>query len=226
MTMKNKLYLVRHGENLANVRMMLSSRKVDYPLNERGRLQAEQTAKYFREIRIDEIYASPLKRAYETAQAIAAPHGLTVATREGFREVYTGDLEDRPDSPESWREWFRITRAWMDGQPETSFPNGEDLYTVRGRMRADLEAVLAGKNGRAILIVTHVGILMATITELCPRASMAEVIEKESQNCAVTEVDMQLRDGKWTGELIRWGDFSHLHGEASKFTPALMRFED
>ena len=224
--MKNKIYFVRHGENLANIRMMLSSRKIDYPLNERGRLQADQTAWYFRDTRIDEIYASPLKRAYETAQAIAAPHALEVAIRENFREVHTGDLEDRPDSPESWREWFRVTRAWMDNRPETRFPNGEDHCMVRERMRSGLEEILDRKDGRVTLIVTHVGLLMATIADLCPEVNVAEVMEKESQNCSVTEVDMQLRNGRWSGELVRWGDFSHLHGEAANFTPALMRFED
>jgi broad specificity phosphatase PhoE len=222
----NKIYLVRHGENLANIRVMLSSRKVDYPLNERGRLQAEQTADYFRSSKIDEVYASPLKRAVETAQIIAAPHDLLVNIRENFREIYTGVLEDRPDSVESWRGWHQVTRAWIDGLPGTRFPGGEDHFMVRERMRLGLEEILDGKNGRTILIVSHIGLLTATITEICPEVSPAEIIRKETQNCAIAEVEMTCKDGRWTGKLVRWGDFSHLHGEAAKFTPPLMQMNE
>jgi broad specificity phosphatase PhoE len=41
------LYLVRHGENLANITKEFSYRAVDYPLTPKGILQAEQTAEYF-----------------------------------------------------------------------------------------------------------------------------------------------------------------------------------
>jgi broad specificity phosphatase PhoE len=222
--MKNKLYLVRHGENPANVLGQLSSRIIDFPLNERGRLQASQTAEYFRSITIHEIYSSPLKRAYETAQIIAAPHGLQVAPLENFREIFTGKCEEEDAASEaSWGIWFQVNQAWLAGNLETRFPGGENYYEVRDRMRAGLEQVLAGKDGRSILIVAHIGILTATISDLCPAVDIHQIVKKETQNCAITEVEMQQVDGRWQGELVRWSDFSHLHGEAAKFTPGLKR---
>ena len=38
------LYLIRHGENLANLTKEFSYLKVDYPLTPKGKLQAAQTA--------------------------------------------------------------------------------------------------------------------------------------------------------------------------------------
>ncbi len=47
-----KIYLVRHGENVANLTKEFSHRKVDHSLTPKGRLQAEQIAAYFKDIRI------------------------------------------------------------------------------------------------------------------------------------------------------------------------------
>lgn len=223
---QNKIYFVRHGENLANLRGMLSSRIVDFSLTERGRLQASQTADYFREHKIDAIYASPLKRAIETAEFIARPHGLSVGVRESFREVYTGELEDRPDSPDSWREWGRITQAWRSGQVELAFPGGESLVMVRERVRAGLEEILSGQDGKVIVIVTHIGLLMSTIGDLCPGADHDMVFAKESQNCAITEIDLRREAGCWKGDLVLWSDYTHLQGDAANFTPPLVHVED
>ncbi len=45
-----KIYLVRHGENVANLTKEFSHRKVDHSLTPKGRLQAKQTAAYFKDI--------------------------------------------------------------------------------------------------------------------------------------------------------------------------------
>jgi hypothetical protein len=52
------------------------------------------------------------------------------------------------------------------------------------------------------------------------------VFAKESQNCAITEVDFRREDSCWTGELVRWSDFAHLNGDAANFTPPLVHLKD
>lgn len=64
----NTVYLIRHGENPANLTHDFSYKQVDFSLTAKGILQAEQTADYFKSQAPDEIYASPLKRARETAE--------------------------------------------------------------------------------------------------------------------------------------------------------------
>ena len=84
-TPAHTLFVVRHGENPANVNREFSYKLVDYSLNEKGIQQAEETAVYFLDKGIHEIYSSPLRRALETAEIIAAPLGLPVTVMEEFR---------------------------------------------------------------------------------------------------------------------------------------------
>lgn len=68
------LYLVRHGETDYNRRRIMQGRRIDAPLNETGRAQAEALAERFADAPLDAIYSSTLKRADATADAIAARH--------------------------------------------------------------------------------------------------------------------------------------------------------
>ena len=63
----NRLFLVRHGENVANLTKEFSYRLVDRSLTDKGVEQARQTAVYFQDKSIHAVYTSPLKRAAETA---------------------------------------------------------------------------------------------------------------------------------------------------------------
>ena len=74
----NRLYLVRHGENPANLTKEFSYRRVDYGLTPKGVLQARQTAEFFKGKAVHAVYSSPLKRAAETAGIIAAELELRV----------------------------------------------------------------------------------------------------------------------------------------------------
>jgi probable phosphoglycerate mutase len=216
----NKLYLVRHGENPANLTKEFSSRKIDYPLTPKGRLQAEQTAAYFRGKEIHEIYASSLKRAVETAGIIALDLDLETTVMDNFRELDVGDLEEHPDLEEAWRIHFSVIQSWLDGSPETRFPGGENYYIAARRMREGVEHILAGKTERNIIIVGHGGIFAASAIDLCPGIDL-KMLKMENHNCSISEMDMSLNNGFWSGELVRWADFSHLHGRAAELVSGL-----
>src|SRR4029077_4428252 len=89
----NTLYLVRHGENPANITKEFSYHAVDYPLTPKGVLQAEQTAEYFSSRGVDAIYTSPLLRARQTAEILARRIAVSVYLREEMREINVGSLE-------------------------------------------------------------------------------------------------------------------------------------
>ncbi|MCI0519047.1 MAG: histidine phosphatase family protein [Chloroflexi bacterium] len=214
--MENKLYLLRHGENPANLSKEFSCRKVDYPLTAKGRLQAQQTGEYFQRLGVDEIYTSPLKRAAETAEIIAARLGLSCVILEDLRELDVGDLEDTHGSAEGWRVHNGVLRAWIGGALETRFPSGEDYYQAEARMRRAVAHILGEKDGRRILICGHGGLFTTTIKDLCPTVDFQAVWRAETQNCAVSELAMQRQNGRWQGDLLRWADTSHLSGEAAE----------
>lgn len=215
------IYLVRHGENPANLTKELSCRKVDYPLTLKGRLQAEQTGLHFRGINVGAIYASPLKRAGETAQIIAAVNGLEIRVVENFRELDVGDLEDMGNSSQAWQIHFQVIRDWMNGKPETSFPGGENYFMARQRLRDGIEKALNNRTEGEIIIVGHGGIFSIGLLDLCPGTD-AEILRRtDYHNCAISEIAMQKLDGRWVGKLVRWADASHLSGEAADLVSGL-----
>ena len=65
-----KLYVTRHGETVVNAQHRVSGRG-DVPLTDRGRAQAQALAQRAAGEPINLILASPLQRAWETAQAVA-----------------------------------------------------------------------------------------------------------------------------------------------------------
>jgi probable phosphoglycerate mutase len=221
--MKNTLYLLRHGENPANLSKEFSCRKVDYPLTPKGRLQAEQTGEYFLRLGLDEIYASPMRRTVETAEIIAQRLGIPFEIVEELRELDVGELEDTHGSEAGWQAHHAVLRAWMGGALETRFPGGEDYRMAEARMRRALERILGEKDGRRILLSGHGGLFTATITDLCPRVDFEAVWRAETQNCAVSELAMQRNNGRWQGELLRWADYSHLYGEAAELVSGLRK---
>src|ERR1051326_5463373 len=140
----NTIYLVRHGENMANITKEFSYKLVDYSLTAKGLLQAQQTADYFAEKHIDGIYSSPLKRALETANIIGQRLGLAVTPMEEFREVNVGSLEGQPPTAENWAAHNKIVEDWYHGHFTSMFPNGENLLMLLDRMKTGLLEVTRG----------------------------------------------------------------------------------
>jgi 2,3-bisphosphoglycerate-dependent phosphoglycerate mutase len=210
----NTLYLIRHGENTANLTREFSHRAVDYSLTPRGIKQAQQTAEYFRTRRLDAIYTSPLKRALETAQIIGAATGREPQVLEQFREVNVGRLEGQPPTHESWAEHDRIVRLWMTEQPELLFPEGENYHMLLARMRSGLAAALRGRANEHVLIVGHGGIFTFTLKDICHAIDLPWLIAQPSRNCSITEIEVTEAAGEWRGTLIAWASTAHLSGDA------------
>lgn len=219
--MKTNLYLVRHGENFANLTKEFSHRRVDYALTPKGQVQATQTGDYFRGKPISAIYASPLRRARETADAIAAACGLDVVVVENFREINVGVLEDQPPTPENWTLHNAILHAWRQGEPERIFPGGENLPMLWQRVSAGYAQILQAHPGQDVVIVGHGGVIAMTTGLFCPEADMASVLRRENFNCAVTQVTAGLVAGKVAGQLVRYGVWDHLHGEAAEIVSSI-----
>ena len=65
-----RLLLIRHAESEGNAQGRLQGRK-EYPLSERGITQAAALAERLTPVPIAAVYASPIRRAAETAEAVA-----------------------------------------------------------------------------------------------------------------------------------------------------------
>src|SRR5689334_22981383 len=122
------LYLVRHGESAGNVNAGLR-RSDDPPLTERGRAQATRAAAALAARRLHGVRSSPLRRARETAEIIAAASGVANRVVDGFAEVDMGSLSDA-ETPQGLAQRQAIFEAWLAGDRARGFPGGEDFAAV------------------------------------------------------------------------------------------------
>jgi len=220
----NTLYLVRHGENPANITKEFSYRHVDYSLTPKGVVQAEQTAVFFQDVPLTAVYASPLKRARETAEIIARTQNLTVTVLEEFREVNVGEMEQRPPTEENWREHDQIMGQWFKGNLTVAFPGGENFLELIERARRGLLEVTRGHDGQRILVASHGGILAALVYYFCPRDH--SLITTIMDNCAITEIEIVTSaDDILDGSISCWASSTHLSGEAAQLISPLLEYE-
>jgi broad specificity phosphatase PhoE len=151
------ILLARHGETDWN-RDGRFQGHADPPLNETGRAQAVELARALANERIAAVYSSPLRRAFETAQVVAAAHGLGPVAVEALREVDVGSwqgltrAEIEARFPEQYARWLGHEQGWEDG--ETYEQMGE-------RVVESLLALAAAHDGERILVVTHGGPIRA-----------------------------------------------------------------
>lgn len=215
----SRIYLVRHGENRANLTKEFSHRRVDYPLTEKGRLQASQTADFFCTQKIDAIYSSPLRRALETAEFISERLDLPITVMEEFREVNVGRLEDEPPSAATWKLHDEIMAAWDQGQHEACFPGGEDYHTLRNRLADALKTVIAQHAQETLILVAHGGVINTIVRNFCGDVDWEQLRHTENHNCSITEVEFQLVNEQMQGQLIHWALCEHLSGQAAQLEP-------
>lgn len=148
-----ELILVRHGETDWNASGIFRGR-ADVGLNETGRRQAEKLGEYLDREKLVIIYSGPLKRARETAAAIAGRQGIEVAVVANLNDFHFGEWQglSLQEVAEKYPEFYR---DWQDTPEQVRVPGGESLEEVRGRALPFVEdAVMRGGEGR-IVMVTH-----------------------------------------------------------------------
>ena len=92
-----RLYFVRHGQSEANVQVVISNRDLPHPLTELGRQQAKALACSLANVPLAAIYSSPIVRAAQTAQIVAAIKSLPVEFADALREPDYGIIEYEGD---------------------------------------------------------------------------------------------------------------------------------
>jgi alpha-ribazole phosphatase len=151
-----RVILLRHGEPQAAVHGRCYG-NLDVALSTTGRAQADRLAAALRDMPLAAIYASPRRRAIESAEPLAAALGLTVETRDGLREIDFGVLEGLTYDEAAARH-PQFYAAWMASPTEVAFPGGESYRQVRARVLATLESLLTAHAGRAFVVCAHGGV--------------------------------------------------------------------
>lgn len=156
-----RLVLVRHGETEHN-RGNITLGRADVPLNERGRLQAAALATSFA-MPPTAIYASPLSRALDTAQAIATACELEVTTDDALIEMDVGEMEHLTGA-ELRERYPDFLGLWLSGDAgDARMPGGESLREVQERAWATIERLRDAHAEGAVVVVTHNFVILTVI---------------------------------------------------------------
>jgi ribonuclease H / adenosylcobalamin/alpha-ribazole phosphatase len=201
--MATTFYLVRHGESAANVDPQ-ARRRDDPALTERGRGQAARAAAALAGAGLAQVLCSPLRRARETAEPIAAAAGAPLSTVDGVHEVDMGALSGA-DAGAGRAEREAIFSAWLAGDRSRSFPGGEDFAAVARRVAARLAAIARDAPGARVAIVTH-RMPIAAAASLCAPAAAAV----PPGGCANGSITVVEADAGGALRLVVYGDARHL----------------
>ncbi len=148
------IILIRHGQTLWNQVERVRG-QVDIALDEVGLAQAAVTARRVAQRwRPVAVYSSPLRRAVQTAQPIAAMLGVQVQTDPGFNDMNFGQWQGLSPQEVNQR-WPELASTWLQAPHLVTFPDGESLDEVKDRSTAALQRVMERHPDEIIAIVGH-----------------------------------------------------------------------
>lgn len=148
-----KLYFTRHGQTFWNVANKICG-ATDIGLTEEGYRQARELGENIRReiisgnVHIDEILASPLSRAYDTAKCIADMTNLPLRAEPRLVEQNFGRYEGTPRNGEEFLH--------DKGQFVSSYGGGESMMRVGQRIYNLLDEL--SQDDKVYLLVAHNGI--------------------------------------------------------------------
>ena len=153
-----ELLLIRHA---LPVRRELAAGRADPELSEDGQMQAELLAGYLESEYLDAVYASPLKRAQETARPLAGQRDVEIITCAGVAEWDQNSAEYIPV------EELKATndprwQAMLDG----SWDSDESVEDFRDRTLIAIESIISDHGGERVAIVCHGGVINGYLSEV------------------------------------------------------------
>lgn len=208
-----RLFLIRHGESVAQVEGFLSGHDTCRGLSDLGRRQAESLGDRLArsgEIQADVVLTSILPRAIETAQIISPAIGGGDPIQDcDLCEIHPGDGEGL-----TWDEW-REKYYREDYDPsEPGAPNGESWLAFNERVARTLKRYVEEHAEKVIVAAVHGGVIEASISafmdlpathgKLVPltNTSITEWVHHEPQ--------FGERGARW--QLARYNDAAHVAG--------------
>jgi probable phosphomutase (TIGR03848 family) len=154
-----QLLLIRHG--LTDwVGNRLPGWTPGIHLSEEGRQQAEALAQRLASLPIKAVYASPLERTVETAEAIAAPHGLGVQIRENLGEIRIGEWTGQSIEDLAKKEEWLAIQFYPSG---VSIPGGETMHEMQTRAVVELDVIRKAHPGATVAVVSHADVIKAAV---------------------------------------------------------------
>ena len=148
-----RIFLVRHGETDGNQKKIYRGHW-DLPLNQNGMAQVKKAGEALRAVELSAIYASPLLRARQTAEAVASQQNVQLVDEEALIDIDYGDWTKLPDA-EVAQKFPDLYGQWRQSPECVLFPDGEGLYDVRRRAQPMVTILAERHPDQSIALVSH-----------------------------------------------------------------------
>lgn len=205
-----RIYLVRHGEAMGNVEEFFQGR-IDTEISEKGKMQLEALSERFKDIRLEALYSSPLKRAVTTAEAVNKYHDLPIIINKDIIEINGGKWEG-----EKWSDIPKLYPAehekWNNAIQTFQAPEGESTQQVYDRMKAAMRFIAAENEGKTIAVVSHGMAIKAYLTYAQGKEWKDYEEQGWADNSAVSLIEY---DENLVPKILMMNDSSHLSAELS-----------
>ncbi len=187
------IYFVRHGETiLTPTRKFSGTGALDPELTADGLAQAERVAAEVAKLEPEVLISSPLKRARQTADAIARATGLSVIDDTDWYELSFGSWdgksieEVKAETPEDYQAWVNSSSYRPGG--------GESYDEAALRIDAAMEKVLSQYPGQKVVVVTHNGVIKSA-ANLAIGGPNDGVFHMDATPCSISSISLWPSDG-------------------------------
>lgn len=197
-----RIYLTRHGETEWNLAHKFQG-KLDSPLTEVGKQQAEWLSERLKDVEFTAIYSSPSGRAFKTAEIVRGQREMAIKAKEELMEMSLGTWEGREikgieaDNDPNYDYFWHHPDLY---EPTT----GEGFQEVIERSYKVLQEIRDSHEGN-VLVVSH-GIVLKSILCVVEKKPLSELWK----GAFMKQTSLTLLEGTEDGfEIVFAGDTSH-----------------
>lgn len=227
------IYVVRHGQTVANRDRIIQGPRIDAELSELGHRQAGSLAEALSRLGLGALFSSPLLRARQTAQAVAegmarpsafdvapALHSAAAASHAALPLQVVPELYEMDYGHFTGRlyeevadEMEQVLDAWRMGFVDEPFPGGESPVLAQHRLRPFLARLRGHAEEGDVAVVAHGRINRVLIASLTG-AGLSALEDFPQANAAITQLEVG------SGQVVvrRLNDTSHLDITSDAFS--------
>lgn len=151
--MTTKIFLIRHGESHQNINDVLSG-ITDIPLSEKGKEQCSLLARYFENVEINKVFATPLQRAKDSARIIFPKHESLIEIAQSLIEFNYGNYEGYKRS-EYDSSNDKIIQQWITAPSNLTFPGGDNIQEHAQKTLTGITKLANENKGMVIACISH-----------------------------------------------------------------------
>src|SRR5574341_688916 len=188
-----KVILVRHGESVWNSERRIQG-SLDPELSSRGLRQTDLLVSHLRPhlpSAVAAIYTSPLRRAAQTADQIAATYGIPVVHEPDLREMSLGKWEGMTVA-EIQATYPGCYEQWLEDPLAFPAPGGEDLRSFERRVVGGLERMQNTHPKADLIVVSHGGVIKALLC-FALGLDVRYLFRLKQDNTAINQIELDGR---------------------------------